>query len=141
MTEVAKVISVNSNVAKIQIIGPNGCGSGCGGCTGCSGAASTVVEVKNIVDAKVGQEVKIERNVNLYIKSVALLFGLPMIMLFIGMILGSEMTDLFKINMSKDLLGAIIGIAFWIVSYLIIKLIDKKYKLSSKINYSIVDVM
>jgi sigma-E factor negative regulatory protein RseC len=141
MAEVAKVISVNSNMAKVQIMGPEGCGSGCGSCKGCSAAASTLVEVKNIVDAKVGQEVKIERNVNLYIKSAALVFGLPMIMLFIGMMIGSGMTDILNTNMSKDLLGAIIGIGFWIVSYLIIRLVDKKYKLSSKINYTIVDVV
>jgi sigma-E factor negative regulatory protein RseC len=142
MVEYAMVVSVDKDKTRVQITDRDGCSlSSCGSCKGCSAASATVIEAVNKVGAKIGQHVKIERSSSAYVKSIGLLFGFPMVMLIIGVVLGYDLTDKLALNMSKDALGVLLGIVFWFASYLIIRFIDKKFKLSSKAEYLILEVI
>lgn len=141
MGELGMIVSTYNNNARVQIMGPAGCGSTCGDCKGCAAASSTLVEAVNKIGAKTGQQVTIERDSKAYIKSALLVFGFPILMLFIGMIIGTSVAGTLNTNVSQTLFGGIMGLIFWIVSYLIIKIVDKKFNLSNRIKYIITSIV
>jgi sigma-E factor negative regulatory protein RseC len=141
MSELGMIVSTYNNIARVQIAGASGCGSTCGSCNGCAAASSTLVEAENKIGAKAGQQVTIDRDRSAYIKSALLVFGFPILMLFIGVIIGSVAAGILNTNLSETLLGGLVGIIFWIVSYMIIKLIDKKFNLSNRIKYVVISVI
>jgi sigma-E factor negative regulatory protein RseC len=141
MGELGMVVTTYNNNARVQIMAAAGCGSTCGDCKGCSAASSTLVEAENKIGAKTGQQVTIERDSKAYIKSALLVFGFPIVMLFIGMIIGTSAVNMINTNISETLFGGVTGLIFWIVSYLVIKIIDKKLNLSNRIRYVITDIV
>lgn len=141
MIEIAKVVSVNKNIAKVQIMNESNCGTGCASCKGCSVVSPTHVEVECKNETNIGQVVKIERSSSAYMQSMVLVFILPLIMLFIGAGLGYWLSNMLAYPMPKDLLAIILGITFWLVSYLLLGLVDKKSKLSNSVKYRIVDAL
>lgn len=141
MIEIAKVVSVNNNIAKVHIMTEGSCGTGCASCKGCSVVSPTHVEVDNKIGAKVGQEVKIERNSSAYLKSMGIVFILPVIMMFIGIGLGYGLSDILTVNIPKDFWGITFGILFLIVSFLVIRILDRKFKFASKAEFKIVDIV
>lgn len=138
MIEVARVVSVNRNRAIVQIMNEESCGTGCASCKGCSVVSPTHVEAENTIGAKVGQIVRIERNSNAYLKSLILVFVLPVVLLFIGVGFGYRISALTGFSIYKDWFGVVSGIAFWGISFLIVRLIDKRVKLASRVEFKIV---
>jgi sigma-E factor negative regulatory protein RseC len=141
MIEIAKVVSVNKNIAKVHIMSEGSCGTGCASCKGCSVVTPTHVDVENKIGAKAGQVVKIERNSNAYLKSMVLVFILPVVMMFIGVGFGYGLSDLLDFNLSKDFFGITIGITFLVLSFLIIRFLDKKFKFAKSAEFKIIDLV
>lgn len=141
MIEIAKVVSVNKNIAKVFIMNEASCGTGCASCKGCSVVTPTHVEVENKIGAKIGQKVKIERNSSAYLKSMGIVFVLPVIMMFIGVGLGYWLLDILALNVSKDFFGVTFGILFLIISFLLIRILDKKFKFASKAEFKIINIV
>jgi sigma-E factor negative regulatory protein RseC len=141
MIEIAKVVSVKNNIAKVQIMNEASCGSGCASCKGCSVVSPEHVEVECENGTNVGQVVKIERSSSAYLKSMGLVFILPLVMLFVGAGLGYGLSNVLEYPISKDLLSIVLGITFWLISYSLLGLVDKKSKLSNSVKYRIIGVL
>lgn len=139
LTDTARVISVKDNIAKVAIIEQKSCGGG--GCAGCSGCGTSIVDAVNTAGAKVGQQVKVEFKSSVYLKSAALVFGLPLVMFLIGLIGGIFINDKLKLNFPSELFGGAAGTVLCIISYFILRFADRKFKKSGSASYEIVKIL
>jgi sigma-E factor negative regulatory protein RseC len=138
--DTAKVVSVKENNTKIIIMESGGCGGG-GGCSGCHGCGTSVIDAINTIGAKIGQDVKVEFKSAMYLKSAALVYGLPLVLFIIGVVLGISLFEESGLSVSGELIGAAFGTVLWIVSYFIIRFIDKKFNMSARTGYEIIEII
>lgn len=137
MIEKAKVISVNGQTAKVQIKRASACGDNCASCKGSCAPPNTYVEAVNTVGAVSGQDVEIEMNTQVFMNAVILNYVLPLIMLIIGIFAGSSLPGVLNLNISKDLLGILLGFGLMVLSYTLVYFIDKRYKKNGKVRFII----
>jgi len=86
------------------------------------------IEAFNPIGAKVGERVKIAIKSEVYLKGSMIAYGLPLIALISGAILGKNIGDAYFKEMSPDITAAILGFAFLITTFIIIKIWGKKAK-------------
>lgn len=114
--------------------------SACGDCSSCGGCeVKTInVDLKNDIDAKVGDFVELEYDNSIFLKSTILVYLFPLIMLIVGVAIGY----IFKIGNNTgmmDLYSFLIGFILMGISYVIVHRIDNKYKDNSFISVKKVD--
>lgn len=137
MLEIAKVVSVNGKMAKVQIKRASACGESCASCKGSCAPPNTYVEAVNSIGAVSGQDVEIEMNTKVFMNAVILNYVLPLIMLIVGIFAGSILVDSLNLNVSKDVLGLLLGFGLMTVSYALVYFIDKRYKKNGKVRFMI----
>ena len=86
------------------------------------------LKINNNLDAEVGDIVEFETNSKSVIKASFIAYIVPLIFLIIGMGLGYYINSTYMLMASSDALGAIFGLVFVAVSYLIIKMLEPKFK-------------
>ena len=102
----------------------------CGDCSSCGGGCETEIlnlGLRNKIDAQVGDFVEIQYKSGNMIKTTALLYIFPLIMMIIGIYLGSRL----NLNVSDDLKDLVLfgfGLVFLAISFTIVHLIDKRFK-------------
>jgi len=139
MEERARVVFTDGNIAKVVLKRSSACGDNCAQCKGCS-PGMTYVEAKNLIGAKVGQEVILEMKSGMFLGAVLITYVLPLIALTVGIILGTNISIPIGLNISNEMLGVILGFVLMAVTYLFINLIDRKYKKSGKISFTIAKI-
>lgn len=140
MVERAKVISVSGETAKVYLKRSSACGDNCGKCGGCT-PTGNFVEVINKIGALPGQEVEIEMKTQVFMNAILLNYGLPLIMLIVGMFAGGIIKSAFNLSISSDLLSVILGFGLMALSYLVVNRIDRHYKKSDKVQMSIINII
>lgn len=141
MIEKARVISVDGHKAKVYLIRHGACGDKCGGCSGGCATTGTYVEAINDIGAEAGQEVEIEMKTQVFMNAILLNYGLPLIMLIIGMFAGIIIKNLFNLSLSSDLLSVLLGFGLMALSYLVVNRIDKHYKKTDKVKMNIISIV
>lgn len=102
----------------------------CGDCSSCGGGCEVEtinLDVKNHIDAQIGDFVQIQYKSANMIKTTALLYIFPLVMMILGIYFGSKV----NLNVSedfRDLIAFGFGLITLAVSYLIVHLIDKRFK-------------
>jgi sigma-E factor negative regulatory protein RseC len=104
--------------------------SACDACISGSSCKVTLsgneIEAYNAVHAEAGDTVKISFKAFTYLKGTLLLYGIPALALVVGTIIGKEyLKELFPF-IDVDLLSAMAGFCFMIVSFAGVKLCIKK---------------
>lgn len=135
MIEKAKVVTLNGDMAKVQVKRASACGDSCASCKGGCAPSHTYVDAVNQIDAAVGQEVEIEMQTKVVLSAIVINYGIPLLMLIVGIFSGSALVDSLNLNVSKDLLGIFLGFALMALSYLAAFQIDKRYKKSGKVQF------
>ena len=117
MEEIGKVIEIIGETAKIEITPSGGC-SHCSQANICNpfGSNKKIIELKNIINAQIGDSVKIEIKEKDRILSLSLLFGVPIVLFVSGVIIGQ--------TISGDKLSAILGGAGFVFAFLLVKIIN-----------------
>jgi len=103
--------------------------SSCEGCTA-GGACKTTsegaeIEALNPLHAQVGQTVKLAIKPYTYLKGTMLVYGIPVVALIGGAILGKNFAETYLEKINSDLIAAIAGFASLIVSLIGIKIWSK----------------
>jgi len=100
-----------------------------GTCEGCAaqGVCETTeggmeIEALNPVNAKVGQTVKISIKPSVYLKGTMLVYGIPLVALIGGAIIGKNIGEKYINDISSDLIAAITGFGALIISFFGIKI-------------------
>jgi sigma-E factor negative regulatory protein RseC len=141
MVERARVVDITNNVAKLEIRRASGCGDKCSTCKGGCSSDNTYVEAVNSIGAEKGDFVEVELNTKTFLTAVVLTYGLPLIMLFIGIFTGSTLLRSFGIEVNGDLAGIVLGFGLMALSYLILSLNDKRYNKNGKIKFEITKLL
>lgn len=141
MEERARVVSVDGSTARVTLKRSSACGESCAQCKGGCAPGNTYVEVKNPIGAGVGQEVVIEMKTGTFMSAVAITYVFPLIMLFAGIAMGASLNPPFGLRLSKDAYGLILGFSLMVVSYIIANMLDKRYKKSGKVSFTITKII
>lgn len=113
--------------------------SACGDCSSCGGCETKSInlDLKNDIDANVGDFVELEYKSSLLLKGTLLVYLFPLIMLVLGVVIGY--TILPSANANKDLFSFLIGLVLMAVAYLVINRIDRKFRDNNYISIKKVD--
>lgn len=126
MEEIGYVTAVNGSYATVSIGRKSGC------CDSCEKSSCDIPEdgittdALNTAGAKTGQRVKIEMRSHTYIKGVLILYIIPVLSLFIGLVLGNTyLPEIFR-NSDEELLSALGGLFALSASLIIVKLLSSQ---------------
>ena len=134
-TEQGLVIEVIDNMAKVKVGRHNDCSN----CGACPGNESVVIIANDKVGVKVGDRVIFEvKEVNV-LKGAFVVFILPLIAAFIGVILGGFIGNYnsFNVNIS-EIIGGVITFLF---SMILVKLFDRASTGSEKQQPEIIRIL
>ena len=118
MEENGKVVELSDEGTKVEVIPGNMCHH-CGAAQACGtfGSRTKIVLAQNPIDAKIGDLVKLEIKEKTRAVSILLVFGLPIVLLLTGIIVGEIL--------SGDKLAAILGGAGLVIAFAVVKVIDR----------------
>lgn len=115
------VSKIDGDEAEVQIKRVSGCGGNCEHCGGSCESAFHGLKVKNTIDAKIGETVKIEFKESESMKASLIIYLIPLAGFLIGL-LGAFLMNMSEMN---ALLAAVIGL---LIGFSVIHLSDKRYK-------------
>ncbi len=137
MIEKGEVVGTEGKLAFVKFMRT----SACGNCTACGMSKddkNVVIEVWNSTDVKKGDLVEVEIETQKALTFSAIAYVFPLIMLAIGAIIGFSLGDGKVIAMDQNILGALFGIGFTGISYLVIKMLEPVFKNRMKSTYKLV---
>lgn len=117
LSALGTVIETNGGMAKVVFKRSKACGD----CHACAsfGDGESIIELENTLGAKAGERVVIELHPGGVFKSSLILYGIPLVALLLGVLLGSRISDL---------AAALMGIGAAAISLMIIRLFDKGFE-------------
>jgi sigma-E factor negative regulatory protein RseC len=114
MLDQGKVIRVEKDLAWVEFPSSSAC-AGCGACHRAPSGAM-VNEAENPIGAKVGDSVEVEISPIVTTLFPAIAFGIPVLLLFIGLGIGSILSETAAITA---------GLLFLVLGFIITRLLDK----------------
>jgi len=117
-TEEGVVIEINGKISKVRM----GRHSDCKDCGACPGSDAAIITADNRIGAKLGQRVSVELQESNVLIGAFVVFILPLIFVFIGVITGKELGGLLGVNeLISECIG---GVAFFVAVIVVIKLFE-----------------
>ncbi len=130
MKETGKIIEITGEEMLVEIENGENCAN-CGLCSSITGHAKKVISHKTLDNAVVGEYVIIEIPDDAVLKSSIIIFLLPVIGIFTGILSAYLLKDLIKIEF--NLLLASLILMFIAVSFILIRIIDKRSKIKDSL--------
>ncbi len=122
MEQVGLVVEVKDDKAIVAVQRHDVC-SKCGACgVAISGSGETQLDALNIVNAAVGQTVRVVGDTAYVLKVSFIVYLLPIIALLLGIYVGQQLEGYFA-ALRMDI---ILGVAFLLVSYLMVRAYDRR---------------
>ncbi len=116
MQQTGKVLEVADGYALVQFQRTKACGN-CNACMSL-GDGMAAVRIRNTLDARPGDQVHIQLHANSFLKATAIAYGVPLLGLLVGVILGALISDIAAICM---------GLGFAALAFVLLKLLEKKF--------------
>jgi sigma-E factor negative regulatory protein RseC len=94
----------------------------CGACKACDTGESRemILELENSIGAESGEEVNIELDDSMILKSAALFYALPLCGLLIGLLAGKALASHPKIGIAPEITAAIAGVILMTGAFLLV---------------------
>lgn len=124
MEQVGYVRKIIDDKAEVEVKRISSCGGGCSSCGGSCNVPSIIVVMNNLIDAEVGDYVEIKAKSKNIIKYALIVYMIPFVMLILGITLGMSLFQSMNIS-NYETCGFIIGLIFLIISFIIVRRIDK----------------
>lgn len=140
MTEVGYVKGIQGEYALVSFKKKSGCGGNCGSCKSGCAQEEILTEVKNTLNSKIGDRVKVAMEIKVFNKMVTLAYVFPLIMMAVGIAGG---VFFFK-NMGYDnyeLPGFLTGMAFLAIAYITLNFSSKKKSEKKETILKMVEIM
>lgn len=120
------------NKCKVLVSRISGCKGTCKTCSGCPTPTMHIV-MKKTLDVAVGDYVKIGVDSSIVLKYSIFLYGFPLLMFRLSIVLVNVIFPNLK---GIDIIGFLVGVVTMILAFFVVKLVDKKYAhLSTKAMY------
>ncbi|MBE5780747.1 MAG: hypothetical protein E7328_02855 [Clostridiales bacterium] len=137
MKEIGTVQSISANMATVVFDRHEACGS-CRACTPLEGEKQMVAKLKNPVGAKVGDRVAVELKGKSMLSATAIAYGVPLIMLIIGAVVGDGLNRSHHIG---EAASALVAIGFALMGYGILKLLNPLFAKKGEFSPVICDII
>lgn len=141
MEQVGRVVSVENEMAEVEIYRVSGCGGNCKSCGGCGESTAMTISVRNEIDAKVGQMVQVGSSTKGILLAAFITYGLPTILLIATCAIVYYSTLGKATALEPDLLGILSGLGVLVVYFIGLKLFDKRFAASKKFDVEINKIM
>ena len=121
MIEIGEVIKLDGEQAEVFFQRNPACGN----CTACRAQADGTLKtnVYNAVGAKLGEKVEVEFSSRSFAGAALIVFGLPVVFLFLGYLLGRQF--------SNEISGAVGSLLFFLASFGLIQYLDRFFPKSN----------
>jgi sigma-E factor negative regulatory protein RseC len=125
MEQFGEVVSVDGDAAKVRVRRQDVC-SKCGGCgVAVSGPGDNFIDARNVVNAVVGQTVKVTSDTGQVLKASFVVYIVPIVALLIGILLGQQIGRVLGLFAREELVGLFVGIIFLLLSYMVVRGYDR----------------
>lgn len=125
MEKVGFVRKVERGKMELEIRRTSGWGSKCKECSSSCEVVPHIIVISNDLDAKVGDFVEVQAEVSNLLKYTFILYMIPFIFLIGGVFIGNFLFRNVNTD-SREMLSFLSGLVCVIVSFLILKIMDKK---------------
>ncbi|NLW22772.1 MAG: SoxR reducing system RseC family protein [Tissierellia bacterium] len=140
MEQLGYVRRVCDNMAEVEVRRISGCGGGCSSCGGSCGAPKIVVMMENRINAEAGDIVEIQAKPKNIIKYALIAYMIPFALLVFGIILGVNLFKSMNVK-SYEVLGFLVGVAFLILSFIIVRRIDRNIRKRDEVAMEMIRVL
>ncbi len=128
------VVSEMGEYSKVKLVRHTACGN-CGACQLGDEQKDIMMIAKNAVHAKKGDLVEVTMATNSVLSAAFIMYVIPLAGLFIGLLLGQMLFD------GKDIMTAFLGLIFMGLTFVIIKLNDKRFLKNEKYTAQILTIL
>lgn len=118
---------IDEKTAKLKMQRHSACAS-CGKCATTSEKKDIIVEVDNKIGAKIGDRVLVNMDSVNVLKATAIVYAIPLIWLMIGTIATYFVIQTIGITNNIEVISGVVGLILMMVSFLLIKKKDNKYR-------------
>lgn len=138
MREVGEVIKTEGNRAVVRIMRSSAC-KHCGACSFGENRDEMLLTLPNSLNAKPGDMVELDLESVHLLKASAITYLIPLAALIAGVILGYVLGG--HLAVDRQLIGALLGLVFTALAFVIIRALDPVFKRSSNFTPSMVAVL
>ena len=137
--ESAVVIETDGKTATVQMTKSSLCAHCSLNCTEKSG--SMISEAENEVGAQVGDRVRLATNDKVYLNSVLLVLGLPILGLLIGAVVTSMILARINYPGNQQLLSLAVGAVLFLIAFIPARIYDRRMKKSGKCGLVVLQIL
>lgn len=121
------VVHTEDGMARVSIERAGGCGGGESGCAKCGGCETKthIVTIPNTLGASVGDTVEVVANSTGVMRLTILLYAVPLVLFLLGIVIGAFV---FRTTDNRELLSFGAGVVTFLLSILVLRAIDRKFK-------------
>ncbi len=134
------VAEVAGDIAKVAITKKSAC-ENCSASGVCHPGEQEYMEAANPLGAKKGQKVKVMLAPQVYLKASIILYGIPMAVFVAAAIAGKNLGLRYGTESSSDLWAFVAGMACMVVSFLFIRMYNKKVEKTEEYKPVIVEIL
>jgi sigma-E factor negative regulatory protein RseC len=134
------VAETEGDIAKVAILRKSAC-EACAAAGICHPGDQEFMEAANPLGAKKGQKVKVVVAPQIYLKASIVLYGVPMAALIGGAIIGKNLALKYSGEANSDLWAFISGMVCMAVSFIFIRMYNKKVEKTQEYKPVIVEIL
>ncbi len=134
------VVEVTGDIAKVSVLAKSACEK-CSASGVCHPGEQEYMEASNPLGAKKGQKVKVVLAPQVYLKASIILYGIPMTVFVAAAILGKNLGLRYGTEANSDLWAFIAGTVCMAVSFLFIRMYNKKVEKTQQYKPVIVEIL
>ncbi|MCK5511718.1 MAG: SoxR reducing system RseC family protein [Thermodesulfovibrionia bacterium] len=131
--ETGIVTKIDGDMAKVAVQKRGAC-EGCAARGVCETSDDGMeIEAINSVQAQIGQTVKVSIKPQTYLKGTFFVYGIPLVVFIIGIIIGKNIGEKYFKTISSDIVSFIVGFCVLFISFVVVKAWSKKAE--TKVEY------
>ena len=134
------VVDVAGDIARVSIVAKSACEK-CSASGVCHPGDQEYMEASNPLGAKKGQKVKVVLAPQVYLKASIILYGIPMTVFVAAAIAGKNLGLRYGTESNSDLWAFISGMVCTAVSFLFIRMYNKKVEKTEQYKPVIVEIL
>ena len=134
------VVEAEGDLAKVSIMAKSACEK-CSASSMCHPGDEEYMEASNPLGAKKGQKVKVVLAPQIYLKASIILYGIPMTVFITAAILGKNLGQRYGTEASSDLWAFVAGMLSMVLSFLAIRMYNKKVEKTAQYKPIIVEIL
>jgi len=139
MNEYGTVVEIEDDTAKVKFLRTSAC-KNCRACGMLAGDTHIIIPVRNILNARIGDEVMIEITTGTALKASAFAYVFPLVMLVFGLTAGYFIGKALFQQINAEITAAGFGLILTVAAFFIIRYLEPQTKRRTKSIYRMVSI-